>query len=69
MQQANISLANGQGLVYRNAEGEVVRRGVAPTEVTACTQGDFLAGTPWHKYVRARLERLATPAATNALAM
>ncbi|MGU3737403.1 hypothetical protein ACW7EA_25835, partial [Pseudomonas aeruginosa] len=23
-------------------------------------------GTPWHKYVPARLERLATPAATNA---
>lgn len=43
----------------------MVRRGVAPNEVTDCTQRDF-AGTPWHKYVPARLERLATPAATNA---
>ncbi|MEI0847963.1 molybdopterin oxidoreductase family protein [Pseudomonas aeruginosa] len=66
MQLGNISLPNGQGLDYRNAEGEVVRRGVAPNEVTDCTQRDFLAGTPWHKYVPARLERLATPAATNA---
>ncbi|MCM2060998.1 molybdopterin oxidoreductase family protein [Pseudomonas aeruginosa] len=66
MQPGNISLPNGQGLDYRNAEGEVVRRGVAPNEVTDCTQRDFLAGTPWHKYVPARLERLATPAATNA---
>ncbi|MGV8378216.1 hypothetical protein ACV341_35660, partial [Pseudomonas aeruginosa] len=48
------------------AEGEVGRRGVAPNEVTDCTQRDFLAGTYLCQGVPARLERLATPAATNA---
>ncbi|MGA4814624.1 molybdopterin dinucleotide binding domain-containing protein [Pseudomonas aeruginosa] len=66
MQPGNISLPNGQGLDYRNAEGEVVRRGVAPNEVTDCTQRDFPSPARPGKYVPARLERLATPAATNA---
>ncbi len=66
MQPGNVSLPNGQGLEYRNANGEVVRRGVAPNEVTDCSQRDFLAGTPWHKYVPARLERLAPAAPADA---
>lgn len=58
MQPGNISLPNGQGLDYRNAEGDVVHMGVAPNELTDSARRDFLAGTPWHKYVPARLERI-----------
>lgn len=60
MQPGNISLPNGQGLDYRNADGRVERRGVAPNELTDNGQRDFLAGTPWHKFVPAKLERVAT---------
>jgi anaerobic selenocysteine-containing dehydrogenase len=60
MQPGNISLPNGQGLDYRNADGEVVRKGVAPNELTDSFQRDFLAGTPWHKFVPARLEKIST---------
>lgn len=58
MQPGNISLPNGQGLDYRNAEGRMVRHGVAPNELTDNRQRDFLAGTPWHKFVPAKLERV-----------
>jgi len=58
MQPGHISLPNGQGLDYRAADGSVHRAGVAPNELTDLTQRDFLAGTPWHKHVPARLERL-----------
>jgi anaerobic selenocysteine-containing dehydrogenase len=58
MQPGHVSLPNGQGLDYRNAEGAIVRAGVAPNELTDLHQRDFLAGTPWHKHVPARLERL-----------
>lgn len=58
MLPGNISLPNGQGLDYRSASGEIMRRGVAPNELTDSSQRDFLAGTPWHKFVPARLERL-----------
>ncbi|MEM7281785.1 MAG: molybdopterin-dependent oxidoreductase [Pseudomonadota bacterium] len=55
MQPGHVSLPNGQGL--RNTDGEeesVV--GVAPNELTSLSYRDFFAGTPWHKYVPARLE-------------
>lgn len=58
MQPGHISLPNGLGLDYRAADGTVVRRGAAPNELTDCTQRDFLAGTPWHKHVPAKLERV-----------
>jgi hypothetical protein len=32
--------------------------GVSVNELTASEDRDFLAGTPWHKHVPARLERL-----------
>jgi anaerobic selenocysteine-containing dehydrogenase len=59
MQQGHISLPNGQGLDYRGADGRVVRKGVPPNELTDSAHRDFLAGTPWHKYVPARLERVS----------
>ena len=58
LQPGHISLPNGQGLDYRDATGRSVRKGVAPNELTDGSQRDFLAGTPWHKHVAARLERL-----------
>lgn len=58
MQAGHISLPNGQGLDYRTKEGQMVRKGVAPNELTDSRRRDFLAGTPWHKYVPARLERV-----------
>ena len=59
MQPGHISLPNGQGLEYRSADGKVIRAGVAPNELTDVAMRDFLAGTPWHKHVPARLERAA----------
>ena len=59
MQPGHISLPNGQGLDYRSADGRVLRKGVPPNELTDSSQRDFLAGTPWHKHVPARLDRSA----------
>jgi anaerobic selenocysteine-containing dehydrogenase len=59
MQPGHVSLPNGQGLDYRLADGTLVRAGVAPNELTDLSRRDFLAGTPWHKHVPARLERVA----------
>ena len=58
MQAGHISLPNGQGLGYRQADGTIVHAGVAPNELTDVARRDFLAGTPWHKHVPARLERV-----------
>lgn len=59
LQPGHISLPNGQGLDYRAANGNIVRKGVAPNELTDVSHRDFLAGTPWHKHVPARLERIS----------
>jgi anaerobic selenocysteine-containing dehydrogenase len=61
MQPGHVSLPNGQGLDYRSADGPTRRAGVAPNELTDVSARDFLAGTPWHKHVPARLEKVALP--------
>ncbi len=43
--------------------GERTLDGIAPNELTAATDRDPIAGTPWHKSVPARLERLTDAAA------
>ncbi len=43
-------------LEYPDAAGERVVNGVAPNEFTASEDRDWLAGTPWHKHVRAQIE-------------
>jgi anaerobic selenocysteine-containing dehydrogenase len=58
MRQGHVSLPNGLGLGYRRSDGSIEREGVAPNELTAGDQRDFLAGTPWHKHVPARVEPL-----------
>ncbi|MCP4804179.1 MAG: molybdopterin-dependent oxidoreductase [Proteobacteria bacterium] len=53
MLPGHIALPNGQGLSYDGG-----MHGVAPNELTSGEDQDWLAGTPWHKHVRARLEAL-----------
>lgn len=55
MQSGHISLPNGFGLDQPNDEGSLVMTGVAPNELTASDQRDPFAGTPFHKWVPARL--------------
>lgn len=51
LRPGHATLPNGVGLAYG---GQV--HGVAPNELTASEDKDWLAGTPWHKHVRARIE-------------
>ncbi len=53
-----ITLPNGHGLAYPGEGGEVLTGGVSVNELTSVEDRDWLAGTPWHKHVPARLEAL-----------
>jgi len=63
MQRGHVSLPNGLGLSYPNEQGES-KTGVAPNDLTSVEDRDRFVGTPWHKSVPARLERV--PATTAA---
>lgn len=55
MQPGHVSLPNGQGTDFpHTADGSV-----PPNELTSIGDRDAFAGTPWHKYVPARIERAA----------
>jgi formate dehydrogenase len=58
MREGHIALPNGFGL---RAEDEVGAPGpgAAPNELTSAEDHDWLAGTPWHKHVPARVEAVA----------
>jgi len=56
MQEGHISLPNGLGTHHRDANGTQVQTGVAPNDLTSVDRRDWLAGTPWHKNVPARIE-------------
>jgi anaerobic selenocysteine-containing dehydrogenase len=58
MRRGHLSLPNGLGLDYDAGDGITLRVGVSVNELTSSEDRDFLAGTPWHKHVPARLERL-----------
>ena len=58
LQAGHVSLPNGSGLTYPDPVGDVALHGVPPNELTASEDRDWLAGTPWHKHVPARIERL-----------
>ncbi len=58
MQPGHVSLPNGLGLDNQCADGAVRRTGVAPNELTLARDRDAFAGTPLHKFVPARLERV-----------
>jgi anaerobic selenocysteine-containing dehydrogenase len=57
MAPGHISLPNGTGIKYTDATGAKHNHGIAPNEFTDSFSRDFLAGTPWHKHVPARLEK------------
>ena len=52
------SLPNGQGIDFPDAAGHAVLTGTAPNELTSLDDRDAFAGTPWHKWVPARIEAL-----------
>jgi formate dehydrogenase len=56
MLPGHISLPNGQGVDYPDADGAPVLTGVAANELTSIEWRDPIAGTPWHKHVPARVE-------------
>jgi anaerobic selenocysteine-containing dehydrogenase len=58
MQPGHVSLPNGLGLDYPDAQGKRRATGVSPNELTASADCDWLAGTPWHKHTPARIEAL-----------
>jgi len=60
MQRGHISIPNGVGLDYDNGDGKPIRRGVSTNDLTDVMRRDFLAGTPWHKNVPARVEKVRT---------
>ncbi len=57
MLPGHVSLPNGQGLAYPDVDPET-DLGVSPNELTSLEDQDWFAGTPWHKHVRARLEKV-----------
>lgn len=60
MQSGHISLPNGLGLDYVQSDGTTVRRGVSLNELTSTADRDRFVGTPWHKRVPARIEKVAS---------
>jgi anaerobic selenocysteine-containing dehydrogenase len=62
MQRGHVSLPNGLGTSYPDGAG-LTTAGVAPNELTAAEERDPFVGTPWHKHVPARIERVASASA------
>lgn len=64
MSPGHVSLPNGHGMDYAPGAGaDAALHGTPPNELTSADARDAFAGTPWHKYVPARLERIAVAAA------
>jgi anaerobic selenocysteine-containing dehydrogenase len=61
LQPGHVSLPNGQGIDYHRADGSLVHRGVGLNELTDIADRDPIAGTPWHKHVPVRIERVGVP--------
>jgi anaerobic selenocysteine-containing dehydrogenase len=59
LRPGHVTLPNGLGLAYPDATGAETVVGVPPNELTASEDRDPVAGTPWHKHVRARVEAIA----------
>jgi anaerobic selenocysteine-containing dehydrogenase len=59
LQPGHVTLPNGLGLDHPDADGRRVVHGVAPNELTSSGDRDWLAGTPHHKHVPARVEAVA----------
>lgn len=59
MQKGHISLPNGGGLLYPDEQGHERISGTAPNELTHHADRDPIAGTPFHKHVRANITPLS----------
>ncbi len=59
MRSGHVSLPNGLGLGYPDADGQQAITGVPANELTSAEDRDRFVGTPWHKHVAARIEALA----------
>lgn len=53
-----LALPNGLGMLYPDWKGQDVAMGVSVNELTGLDNKDKFVGTPFHKYVPARLERV-----------
>ncbi len=58
MLPGHISLPNGQGVDYPGEDGRPALTGVAANELTSLRWRDPIAGTPWHKHVPARVQKV-----------
>jgi anaerobic selenocysteine-containing dehydrogenase len=59
LREGHITLPNGHGLEYPDSDGTRRVHGTPPNELTSSEDRDWLALTPWHKHVRARVEAIA----------
>ena len=53
-----LAIPNGLGIDYGESGNNMARVGIAPNELTSSDAKDFFAGTPWHKFVPAKLEKV-----------
>ena len=53
-----LALPNGFGIDYEKHNGNKIKVGIAPNELTSTEAKDFFVGTPWHKFVPARIEKV-----------
>ncbi|MDG4666761.1 molybdopterin-dependent oxidoreductase [Mycobacterium sp. 236(2023)] len=58
MLPGHASLPNGYGLDFVDSDGGAQVPGVAPNALTSSAWRDAYAGTPWHKHVPARIEKV-----------
>ena len=61
MQPGHVSLPNGHGTDFAAGVAAAPPDGTAPNELTSIADRDAFALTPWHKFVPARIERIASP--------
>jgi len=55
MHRGTISVPNGQGLYFEDSDGQVLPGGVFVNELTSTRYRDRFIGTPFHKFVPARV--------------
>ncbi|WCT06006.1 molybdopterin-dependent oxidoreductase [Rhodococcus qingshengii] len=60
MQPGHISLPNGMGVTYPTGDGDETV-GVPLNTLTSATRRDKFFGSPWHKYIPARIETIENP--------
>ncbi|MEM8919269.1 MAG: molybdopterin-dependent oxidoreductase [Pseudomonadota bacterium] len=54
----SLAMPNGLGMLHPNEKGDAVTTGASCNELTPIGNKDKFVGTPFHKYVPARLERI-----------